>query len=75
MSMTPITVTISSVWKSHCELNLPSNSVHQCLVLCQTVLPLGSREMTPIFLARLPMSQKTSQKDMEKTGVMIAKDP
>ena len=44
-------------------------------MLCQIVLPLGSREMTPIFLARLPMSQKTSQNEIEKTGVMIAKDP
>jgi hypothetical protein len=44
-------------------------------MLCQTVLQLDSRLTTPIFLALLPMSQNTAQKDMEITGVIIVKEP
>ena len=49
--------------------------MHQCLMLSVRLLPLFSGLRTPSFFARLPMSQKTVQKESEKAGVRMVNVP
>jgi hypothetical protein len=56
--------------------NIPSNSTHQYLMLCITVLLLfGLFFKRPMVFARRPMRKNTVQNVKQTNGVMIAKAP